>query len=355
MQQQEFFGLSDDMLEDGGPDVPFHKFKNGSHKFRLAPPFDAKSLFHEEWLHWMKTKEGHVRAIPCGKRHYNGQCPLCDRKDLIRKHRDHAEMVGDVAKKQQMQVEYGNWSAKPTVLWNILLGDDYKVLQISTNGHTELLKKVKFWWNEKRINLTSPQQNYLIYVERTGEKSTTRYTFEVIDTVPPIQIPVPKILNLAEVYKPIPLEEMVKITQTGYAPSWENAKKKVDPNAPLPDLTGPIIGAQPEPAQQPPAGMLPPHSVPPAQVQPPHVAPPITGSHFQAPPPVTSMPPVQQQVPPPAQPAPAYVAPAAAPMQVPPVAPPVAQVSSPPPQAPVNAAQEAEIASMLAALNGGAK
>ena len=351
------------MLEDGGSDIPFHKFKNGAHKFRLAPPFDAKTLFHEEWLHWMKTKEGHVRAIPCGKKHYNGQCPLCDRKHLIIRHKEHAEMTGDLVKKQQMEVEARNWGARPTVLWNIMLGDDYKVLQISTNGHVELLKKVKFWWNEKRINLTSPQQNYLIYVERTGEKSTTRYTFEVIDNVPPQQITVPKLLNLAtEVYKPIPLEEMVKITQTGFAPSWENAKKKADPNAPLAPLEGPIIGAAPEQNQnsnqapwanqQPPAGQFPPHSVPPTQpVQAPPQVPPtqphpgqMTGGAVTPPqaPPVAAAPPAQPAPPPLAPPV------AAAPM----MAPPPAQVA--PAQAPVNQAQEQEIAAMLAALNGGA-
>lgn len=377
MQQPgQFFDLSDDMLDDGGSEIPFHKFVNGAHKFRLAPPFDQKTLFFEEWIHWMKTVEGYPRAITCGRRFYN-TCPLCERKTLLQKHRDKAELMGDAVRKQQFDNEARAWGAKPTVLWNIFLGEDPKVLQISSNGHVELLKKVKFWWNQKRINITDPRANYLMYVERTGEKSTTRYTFEVIDSVPPANLVILNpLINLMEVYKPIPLEEMVKITQTGYAPSYPNSKKKVDPNAPLEEITGPMISQMEQ--QQPAAPANQPFQAPPAYVAP--------QPQFQQPPQVTNVPPnmghpagpttphaaPQQTFTPPAGAfvPPAAPAPANQPFAAPPtgptitapapVAPPVqapvqqapAQVA-PTPTAPVSPNQEAEIANMLAALNGG--
>ena len=303
--------------------------------------------------------------------------------------------MGDVALKERMNTEAKAWGARPTVLWNIMIGDDYKILQLGSNHHLELLKKVNFWWKEKRINLTSPIQNYLMYCERTGQKSTTRYTFEVIDSIQPISLQVPPAMKeLTKVYEPLKLEEMFEIANSGFAPSYPNAKQKADPNAPLEEYRGPMIGHlnqfhgggqqqpshqenpfqqtnmppqqhfTPPPAQAPYTPPVQPQApyIPPTQPQHPHANP---GSHFHTPPPATSQPAQAPYTPP--QAAPAYVPPAQQPQpQVPPTqaapqapvhhAPPLAQPTAAaptPPTAPVNQAQETEIASMLAALNQG--
>lgn len=356
-QEQQVFGLSDDMLDDGNTNIPFHKFKTGAHKFRLLPPFSATSLFWEEWLHWIDDREGKPHAITCGKRFYR-QCPLCDVKQKARAMKDNAELVGDAVTKKNMETLMGKFGARPTFMWHIMVGDDYKILQLSNNGQTSLLSKVKFYWNEKRINLTDPNANYMMYVERTGEKSATKYAFEVLDTIPPAKIQLPKYIDLTTVYPPLPINEMVEVANSGFAKSYANANSQAQGAQVNPGfMQQPVSGAPVQPQTQQPAQPNMVHQPQPAAV-PQAQQPVVGGSHFQTPPTVSNFP----------TPAPAVVPTVATPSADVPYQPQLTVAPQPiaaaqpavvpqqaPQAAPINSQQEAEIQNMLAALNGGAR
>lgn len=196
---EEFFGLSDDMF--GGTTIPFHAFKNGQHKFRLLPPYAQGKLVHKLSIHWgLKDVNNKIKALQCSK-DFENKCPICEMVEKLEKQKVAYEQAQRIGEAKALEKVIGDQKRKPTYLWNILTAEgEQKVLRLSWNGSDPLLNKVKFMWNEKKVNVTDPRANWLIYCERTGEAAKTRYVYEMLENaVKPIEVP--KLHNLEEIYK----------------------------------------------------------------------------------------------------------------------------------------------------------
>lgn len=226
-QQQAYFGLDDSMFSD--QKIEFHSFKNGEHKFRVLPPYAPKKLFHKVKLHWgYTTQEGKKKPLTCTKDSH-GACPICD---IIEKNKGmidniEAALVTEVdpmkrqeleSKKAEMSDYNSNFRAKPTYLWNILTEEGTaKVLQLSWNGHDPLYSKIKFYFSQKRIDVTNPTQNFLMYANRSGQMAKTRYTYEVLDGTER-KIDLPTLKDLSKIYTIKTPEYLAEVVNAGIIP-----------------------------------------------------------------------------------------------------------------------------------------
>jgi hypothetical protein len=294
MSQQEYFDLSGDMF--GSTAVPFHSFKNGTHKFRVLPPYAPKKLYHKLSIHWGITDESNrVKALQCSK-DFENKCPICDMVDVWDKQKVALEQAGRINEMRALEKKVGDNRRKPTYLWNILTAEgESKVLRLSWNGHDPLLNKIKFCFNEKKINVTNPSANWLMYVERSGEKAKTRYVYEPLDNTVKDITGQFKLFDLEKIYRVYTAKELSDIIENGQVKNGEQEHSEGDFLAQLPAAPS---AAQSAPQQQPAAA--------------------------------TVVPPVQQPV--------------------------VTQPTAPAPtKVALNNDQEAEVQRMLAMLNGGAK
>lgn len=278
-QDQQFHDFSSDMFESTTT-IPFHKFKDGEHKFRVAPPFAPKKLYHQVDLHWgFKDQNGGSAPLVClmyvtGKKQ---PCPVCDeveRLGAVKTAYEQAQKIGEMKATEKLMSDIRR---KSTYLWNITVDDAAKVLQLSWNGHEPLLQKIKFYWEQKKINITAPQASYMMYCSRTGEGARTRYTYEVLDATVK-QVAFDKIFDLTTIYKPLSYEQLAKIVKDGQITSKDTKHKEQDFLANLPPAQqAPVIqqaeqkmAAEPDldmpkaqAAAQPPAGAT--QAAPPAQ------------------------------------------------------------------------------------------
>lgn len=288
------FGFSDDMFEFGNA-IPFHKFKNGEHKFRVLPPFAPKKLFHKVSIHWgFRDENNRIKALQCSKDHEN-RCPICDEVEKMERMKSAYETAGKISEMKAIEKQIGDIRRKPTYLWNILTdAGEQKVLTLSWNGHDPLLNEVKFMWEKQKVNVTDPKACLLMWCQRTGEKAKTRYVYKALQNTA-TAVSVDKLFDLTKVYKIFKYDELKKIIDDGAVMGGsEKEHEKADFVA----------------------------DIPPAQ---------------------------QQAASPVQQPAPAVTAPAAA--STTPVAAPT-QPAQPTPQVQMNSSQEAEIQNMLKILNG---
>lgn len=224
----EFFGLSDEMLTGGGGvTIPFHGFKDGAHKFRLLPPFAPSKLFHQVDLHWGFTDQNNrKKALQCSKK-FDGKCAICELVEKLDQAKVLYEQAGKLAEMNDVLKKISDIRRKPTYLWNILFGDEHKVLQLSWNGHDPLLKKIQFYWQEKKVNLTDPKNNWLIHVERSGTMAKTRYVYEPLDNAVK-SIEVPKLFDLTKIYKVTPYSELLNVVNSGQVQVTSNKAPDVN-------------------------------------------------------------------------------------------------------------------------------
>ena len=180
---ENFYGFDDGMFS-AGTKIDFHGFKNGEHKFRILPPYAPGKLFLQVDLHWGFTDEnGRKKALKCTK-YSHKVCAICDEVDRLKGELETLKLRPTATPEEKNEVlklieakesRISEIKKKPTYLWNILTEEGaQKVLQLSWNGHDPLMQKVKFYWEQKKINVTDPNHNYLIWCSRTGEKAKTR-------------------------------------------------------------------------------------------------------------------------------------------------------------------------------------
>jgi hypothetical protein len=225
---QQFFGLDDQMFSD--MKVDFHSFKNGEHRFRLFPPFQPGKLYHKAGLHWgFTTVDGKKKAVVCGLEQH-GKCPICDQVDKNKGYIENLEasivseldpmkikQVTDMVNKLKVYNE--NCRRKPMYLWNIRTEEGAaKVLQLTWNGHDPLFNKVKFYFKEKKIDITNPLKSYLVYCQRSGMAAKTRFQYEVLDNTEK-QIDVPTLKDLSKIYIVKSLNYLAEIVKTGFVPA----------------------------------------------------------------------------------------------------------------------------------------
>jgi len=266
-QGVQFNGMSDDMFDDQR--VKFFKLEDGETRFRLLPPYAPKKMYFKADLHWGFTDlEGNKKALTCSK-FTAGQCPICDEverlKGMVENYKAQppnviAQYQGEIVK---LEDRIGDIKRKPTYLWNVLTDKgEQKVVSLSWNAHKPLEDKVKFYWNEKKINITDLRHNMMIWCSRTGKKAKTRYQYEVLDATA-------SSLSLAEPLKDLSLTYMQRdfaylsqVLNSGVTPT-----PNADPNDRNFDTQG-SSAAYPTPPVQPP--YVPPQAPP---VQPPYVPP----------------------------------------------------------------------------------
>jgi hypothetical protein len=226
MFMQEFGYGFDDGIFSSSQRIDFHGFKDGEHKFRVLPPFAPGKLFHQVDLHWGFTDEnGKKKALKCTK-YTHKVCPICDEVDRLKGEVEMLKMKIPESPQQQEETKslievkearIGEIRRKPTYLWNIILEDGaQKVLQLSWNAHDPLLSKVKFYWEQKKINVTDVNNNYGLWCLRTGKAAKTRYVYEVLEqTVRKLENLKP-LIDLTKVYKDSTVDELRAIVEQGF-------------------------------------------------------------------------------------------------------------------------------------------
>lgn len=273
MSEQQFHDFTDDMFS-GSQKINFHGFKNGEHKFRILPPFAPGKLFYQVDLHWGFTDEnGRKKSLRCTK-YSHKVCAICDEVDRLKGEVElitktvptSPEHKAELDKlKTEKEARIGDIKKKPTYLWNILTENgEQKVLQLSWNGHDPLNQKVKFFWEQRKINVTSPAANYLIWISRTGEKAKTRYQYEVLEQTVRALESLKPLVDLTKVYKESTPQELKAIVDQGYvgAPSEDPNDRSFEAMpagiptenqapAPAPMASTPAPAETPAPAAQP--------------------------------------------------------------------------------------------------------
>ena len=262
---QQFYGFSDQMFAE--TKIDFHTFKNGEHRFRVLPPYAPDKLFHKLGIHWgYKDQSGGTKSLVCTLETHD-TCPICDVVNAERdKHKQKkarveelnamlatadanqaAQINAEIGRVKQEQEDLYSWISdfkrKPTYLWNIMTEEGgQKVLKLSYNGHEPLFNKIKFYWKERKINVSDPANNYLIWVSRTGQKAQTRYTYEVLDgSVRPIEVP--ELTDLSKVYRVQSPEYLRQVVEQGFV-----ATTGKDPDPTEQDYSAPMPGAVQQPS-----------------------------------------------------------------------------------------------------------
>lgn len=223
----EFHDFNDDMFASSQK-INFHGFKNGQHKFRLLPPYAPGKMYEQVGLHWGYTDEnGKVKALKCTL-YSHKNCPICAEVERLKGEIELIELgKGTIAyttlaeakaAKEVIEKRISDIRRKPTYLWNILTENgEQKVLTLSWNGHDPLFNKVKLYWEQKKINVTNPNENYLIFCERSGQAAKTRYNYEVLDGTTRKLEDVKNLVDLSKVYKDYTPSELQKIVDEGQA------------------------------------------------------------------------------------------------------------------------------------------
>jgi hypothetical protein len=229
----EFFGFDDNMF-NSLQKIKFVSFKNGEHRFRVLPPFAQGKLYHQVDLHWGYTDENNKKkALKCTKYEYK-TCAICDEADRAKAEYEMLEknpqgfsspeelkMAIDEKKKRHSDLK-----KKASYLWNIMADDGVPgVLQLSWNGHEQLLNKVKFLWEQSKINVTDINNNQQLWCSRTGMGVMTRYQFELIANSGRKLENITTLTDLTKVYKETTPAELKLIADRGYVPQTQE-----DPN-----------------------------------------------------------------------------------------------------------------------------
>lgn len=249
----EFYGFTDDMFASSQR-VNFHSFKTGQHKFRLLPPYAPGKMYEQIGLHWGFTDENNkVKALKCTKFSHKA-CPICDEVDRLN---GQIEMIKTGATAYpnlkaaeeaiaEIMKRVGDIKRKPTYLWNILTENgEQKVLSLSWNGHDPLHTKVKYFWEQKKINVTNPNENYLMFCERSGQAAKTRYVYEVLDNSIKKLEGLSPLIDLSKVYRDYTPTELRDILEKGYAAAPTEDPNDRDFSAQMPS------GLDQKPAEQP--------------------------------------------------------------------------------------------------------
>lgn len=239
------YGLSDQMFGDFEK-KPTYKLKNGEHKFRLLPPWEANKLYAFIRLHWIGDEQGKykipVRCPAPKKKGAEELCPICYVAQKMKNQAADMMATNKAVEGKELEERAGSMSAKATYLWQILNNEgQHEMLSLSYRAHESLMQKVGFFWKQKQINVTDPERNYKMYCNRTGQKAQTNYAFEVLDGQNDIRkIDLPTLWDLSDHHKVKPIEDLKKIAELGFVPS-NKKKEDAQPN--------PKQDAQPNPEQ----------------------------------------------------------------------------------------------------------
>lgn len=221
---QEIFGLSNEMF-DSYQKVDIYKFKAGEHRWRFLPPYKPNQLFSQIPIHWgyqdTDDKTFPVRCLASTKKGWT-DCPICCEHQRMITEAAGLKSTGkeeDVKKAEVIEKRAGEIRRVATFNWQVL--DDsgsHKVLSLTYNPNEGLKKKIGYWWKVKKVNVTDPERNYIIYCNKTGKGSQTNYQYEVEESNIR-KIEVPKLYDLDNIYEPVEYEVLKQIVETGFLPT----------------------------------------------------------------------------------------------------------------------------------------
>jgi hypothetical protein len=222
----EYFGFDDNMFSSTQR-IKFTSFKNGEHRFRVLPPFAQGKLYHQVDLHWGFTDENNKKkALKCTKYEFK-TCAICDEAD---KAKADADMISKnpqgFASSEELKMafdekmkRYSDLKKKASYLWNIMADDGVPtVLQLSWNGHEQLFNKVRFLWEQSKINVSDANNSTQLWCSRTGQGVMTRYQFETIANSGRKLENIGQLVDLTKVYKETTPSELKLIVDRGYVP-----------------------------------------------------------------------------------------------------------------------------------------
>lgn len=238
----QYFGLTDDLFSDSQK-IKFASFKNGEHQFRVLPPFAQGKLYHQVDLHWGFTDEqGRKKALTCTK-YSHKTCPICDEADKLNGELKLMEAQAHTfSSKEEYEAlytekskRYGEIKKKPTYLWNIINSENQvSVLQLSWNGHEPLLTKIKFLWQNNKIDVTNPENSQLLWCQRSGLGAKTRYVFELMQNSGRKLENIGQLVDLTKVYKQYLPTDLRMVLDRGFVPNAVEDPNNRDFTAPLP-------------------------------------------------------------------------------------------------------------------------
>ena len=225
--QQNYYGFDDEMFQGNFEKLEKYKFGNGIHKIRFLPPYKPKTLYCKVDLHWGYTDAtGQSYPVKCIGENI---CPLCIEHKRMKGQADEAmaHSGNDPEKRDaamELQKAAGNIRRKPTYIYQILdFNGNHKQINFTYKQHMAVYGNITFFWKEKKINVTDPAKNMIIYIDRQGKGNQTTYQIQILeDTIK--KIDVPKLVILHEIHKDQSLESMQEIVKTGFLPT--NGKKK---------------------------------------------------------------------------------------------------------------------------------
>lgn len=229
----EFYGFDDSMFS-ATQKIKFTSFKNGEHRFRVLPPFAQGKLYHQVDLHWAYTDENNKKkALKCTKYEFK-TCAICDEADRVKAEYEMLEKNPQgfsSAEELKMAIDekkkrHSDLKKKASYLWNIISEEGVQsVLQLSWNGHEQLFNKVRFLWEQNKINVSDMNNNMQMWCSRTGQGVMTRYQFELIANSARKIENVTSLIDLTKVYKETTPAELKDIVMRGYVPQTQE-----DPN-----------------------------------------------------------------------------------------------------------------------------
>ena len=228
MAEQDYYGFSDDMFNQQGFErLAQYKLKNGQHKMRILPPYAKDRLYFKVDLHWgYSDQNGNRYPVKCVG---ESICPICaeHKKTKARAEEMMANSGGDPQKVQaakEMEKRASDIRRKPTYIYQILdFNGEHKQLALGYRAHESIYKKIMFFWKEKQVNITDPNKNMMIYIDRSGNGAQTHYQVEVLENTIK-KIDVPKLCLLHEIHEDQEPEVLVEIVRTGFLPT--NGKKE---------------------------------------------------------------------------------------------------------------------------------
>jgi len=225
-EQQNYFGFDDDMFQGNFEKLEKYKFSNGIHKIRFLPPYEKGTLYFKVDLHWGYTDQnGQTYPVKCVGENI---CPICQESKRIKAQSDEmmAHSQGDPQKIDEAKIvakRANDIKRKPTYIYQILdFNGSHKQINFSYKQHMSVYGKIRFFWNERKINVTDPNRNMIVYVDRQGKGNQSTYNVEILEESIK-KIDMPKLAQLHELHKDQTVESLAEIVKTGFLPT--NKKK----------------------------------------------------------------------------------------------------------------------------------
>jgi hypothetical protein len=265
------------MVSSGRRDIKRFKVTDGSHIFRILPPFGTNHNnvpSREIQLHWgFAKKDGKTSPVPCSYPHEQ-YCPICEFVKAEEARAEREKALGNTEKAKEILEAASQFKAKRSFLLNASnKAGEIGILEIpktALEAAKDLFQQYQNRYNKNPVSLTTGV--WLVF-SRTGKGFNTTYSVEFnktiltlpdgdqvekLDTSPLAANIVENYQKLAydihKMYPPVASSDLKKIL--GGAPIDEVIvrKQKSDeeaPSEPVAEAPKPVAAAKAPPAAKP--------------------------------------------------------------------------------------------------------